>query len=182
MTGVQTCALQIYGGEEQSTSGDSFFVVFPMASEAVAAAVDAQLALVAHAADAIDSVRVRMGIHSGEALYAFGDYIGLAIHEAARIAAVGHGGQILVSEVTRRLAEEMSDPLSFRDVGDHRLKDFDQPLRLYQVCHPDLPADFPPLRTLAVTPNNLPRALTSFVGREREIGRASCRERVFRVV
>ncbi|MEP6660970.1 MAG: tetratricopeptide repeat protein [Acidimicrobiales bacterium] len=162
-------AFAAHGGEEQSTAGDSFFVVFPIASEAIAAAVDAQLALVAYAAGAIDSVRVRMGIHSGEALLAFGDYIGLAVHEAARIVAVGHGGQILVSEVTRRLAEEMSAPLSFRDVGDHRLKDFDQPLRLYQVCHPDLPADFPSLRTLAMTPNNLPRALTSFVGREREM-------------
>src|SRR5688500_5985109 len=162
-------AFAAHGGEEQGTEGDSFFVVFSNAREAMEAAIEAQLALLEDVDSAGTAIKVRMGIHTGEAVQAFGGYIGLAIHEAARIAAVGHGGQIVVSEATRQLGVDLPEGVELRDLGDHLLKDFDHPRRLYQLCHPDLPATFPPLRSLAMVQNNLPKAITSFVGRDEEI-------------
>jgi len=107
-----------------------------------------------------------MGVHSGEAIQTGTDYVGLALHQAARISAAGHGGQILVSEAARRLAATLPDGLELRDLGERRLKDLASPERLYQVIGDGLADEFPPLRTLDTKANNLPVQLTSFVGRD----------------
>jgi predicted ATPase/Tfp pilus assembly protein PilF len=111
-----------------------------------------------------------MGLHTGEPLSGETGYVGMDVHRAARIAAAGHGGQILVSDVTHGLvAKDLPDGVSLRDLGEHRLKDLAHPLHLFQVAAADLPGDFPPIRSLDVLPNNLPRQLTSFIGREKEM-------------
>ena len=163
------------GGVEVATEGDSFFVVFPSAPDAVAAAVAAQQALVAEAwPDDVGQIRVRMGLHTGEGRLGADNYVGLDVHRAARVAAAGHGGQILVSSATRSLAEQtLPEGVTFRDLGEHRLKDLAQPERLAMLIVPGCPTEFAPLRTVDAVPNNLPLQLTSFVGREREVAEAS---------
>ncbi len=141
-----------YEGVEVDTQGDAFFVGFARASDAVAAAANAQLAL------AGGPVRVRMGLHTGEPLLADQGYVGFDVHRAARIAAAGHGGQVLLSQATADLAG-----VDVRDLGLHRLKDLSAPERLFQLGT----EDFPPLKTLHET--NLPVPGTPFLGREREI-------------
>jgi DNA-binding NarL/FixJ family response regulator/class 3 adenylate cyclase len=137
------------GGRELDADGDSFFVAFRRPREAVDAAVAAQRALAAHEwPDGVD-LRVRIGIHTGEATPAGDQYVGLAVHRAARICDAGHGGQVLVSETTRSLLEDEEVELELRDLGPHQLKDFDRPLRIYQLAIAGLPTQFPPLRTAA---------------------------------
>ena len=156
-------------GQEIDTQGDAFLVAFPRARDALAAAVAAQQSLLKHPWPDGASLRLRMGLHTGEPLSGETGYVGLDIHRAARIAAVGHGGQILVSDVTHGLvAWDLPKGVSLRDLGEHRLKDLAHPDHLFQVVAVDLPADFPPLKSLNVLPNNLPVQLTSFIGRERE--------------
>ena len=164
-------AIEAAGGLEVSTDGDAFFVVFRSAVAAVTAAAAAQGSLASEQWPAeVGVVRVRMGIHTGEALLGGDDYVGLDVHRAARIAAAAHGGQVLVSAATSALASgSMPDGLQVRDLGEFRLKDLDQPERLAQLVGPGLAADFPPPRTLDI-PSNLPAQMTSFVGREREVG------------
>jgi predicted ATPase/class 3 adenylate cyclase len=142
-----------HGGVEVGTEGDSFFVAFAKASDALAAAAAAREAL------ADGPVRVRMGLHTGEPTVTDEGYVGIDVHRAARIAAAGHGGQVLVSQATRDLAG--ADRL--RDLGVHRLKDLAAPERLYQLDD----GEFPPLRSVDQT--NLPVQPTPFVGREREL-------------
>src|SRR5204862_3008931 len=137
------------------TEGDAFFAVFTSATDAVAAAAAAQRALSAATWPYGATVRVRMGVHTGEtrpaSAAAGADYVGLEVHRAARIAAAGHGGQVLVSEATRSLmADALPDDVSLQDLGEHRLKDFDEPRPLYQLTMAGLPAEFPALRTLDV--------------------------------
>ena len=156
-------------GTEQGTEGDSFFVVFPNAQSAIHAAVEAQRALAAEPWPAGTDVRVRIGIHSGQAELVGGSLVGLDINRAARIAGVAHGGQVLASESTRLLAGALAEGLSLRDLGDHRLRDLRAPLRLHQVVATGLIVDFPPLRSLDARPNNLPTQLTNFVGRDTEL-------------
>jgi YVTN family beta-propeller protein len=137
-----------HGGHEIDTQGDSFFVAFSRARDAVLAAVEGQRALRSHPwPDDVD-VRVRMGVHTGQAVASDGRYTGLAVHRAARIGAAGHGGQVLVSQATQTLLEDEEEELhvSFHDLGVQRLKDLDRPVRLYQVAADGLPAEFPPLR------------------------------------
>jgi predicted ATPase/class 3 adenylate cyclase len=166
-------AFVAHEGREQGTEGDSFFVVFPAASDALRAALDAQRALAAEAWPALATVRVRMGLHAGEATLVGGSLVGLAINRAARIAGVAHGGQVLVSESIRALAGAgIPQGAGLIDLGAHRLKDLREPEHLYQLSAPDLPAGFPPLATLDARPNNLPTQLTSFVGREAELSSA----------
>jgi DNA-binding NarL/FixJ family response regulator/class 3 adenylate cyclase len=137
------------GGRELDADGDSFFVAFRRPREAVDAAIAAQRALAAHDwPDGVD-LRVRIGIHTGEATPAGDQYVGLAVHRAARICDAGHGGQVLVSETTRSLLEDEEVELDLRDLGAHQLKDFDRPLRIYQLAIAGLPAEFPALRTAA---------------------------------
>ena len=166
-------AFESHGGSEQGTEGDSFFVVFGSAREAVAAAVEAQRALGGEPWPSDAPVRVRMGLHSGEAGVVGGNLVGLDINRAARIAAVAHGGQILLSDATRALvAAALPADLRLRDLGEHRLRDLSGPERLVQVDADDLAADHPAVRSLDSRPNNLPTQLTTFVGRELELTEA----------
>ncbi|HEV2131512.1 MAG TPA: adenylate/guanylate cyclase domain-containing protein, partial [Longimicrobiaceae bacterium] len=148
-----------HGGVEVDTQGDAFLVAFRRASDALAAAREGQLALVP------TRVRVRMGIHTGEPLVTPEGYVGMDVHKGARIAAAGHGGQVLVSEQTASLVG--ADGL--RDLGVLRLKDLTRPEHVFQLCAPGLSAEFLPLRTLDARPHNLPVQPTVLIGREREI-------------
>src|SRR6187402_325583 len=137
-----------HGGYEVDTQGDSFFVAFASARDAVLAAVEGQLALASHTWPEGVQIKVRMGLHTGQAVASGDRYTGLAVHRAARIGAAGHGGQILVSQATQTLLEDEEEDLHvfLRDLGEQRLKDLDRPVRLYQVAGAELPTEFPPLR------------------------------------
>jgi YVTN family beta-propeller protein len=137
-----------HGGYEVDTQGDSFFVAFASAREALLAAVEGQLALHSYAWPEGVEIRVRMGLHTGQAVASDGRYTGLAVHRAARIGAAGHGGQILVSQATQTLLEDEEEDLHvfLRDLGEQRLKDLDRPVRLYQAGADGLQASFPPVR------------------------------------
>lgn len=172
-------AAKAHGGREVDTQGDALFAAFPRARDAVLAAVAAQRAITEHTWPEKVSVRVRMGLHTGEPLSAEAGYVGMAVHRAARICAAGHGGQVLLSETTRDLLlDDLPDAINLRDLGEHRLKDLPRPQRLFQLAAAGLPTDFPPLRSLEMLPNNLPRQFTSFVGREKEI--AEVKDLLFR--
>ena len=167
-------AFDAHGGVEVSTEGDSFFVTFPTAPSAVAAAVAAQRGLANEPWPEGLQVRVRMGMHTGEASFGTDGYVGLHVHRASRIASVGHGGQVLLSDTTRSLAREaLPEGVELRDLGVHRLKDLEQPERLWQLVVPDLQSDFAVIASLDAVPNNLPTRLTTFLGRAREIGEIS---------
>ena len=163
-------AFERHGGVEVLTEGDSFFVVFRSAPEAVAAAVEGQRDLEAHPWPEDARVRVRMGLHTGEGTLGAGSYVGVDVHRAARIASAGHGGQILVSDSTRALVEH--DPpagITLRDLGSHRMKDLLQAERIHQVEQGSLETDFAPLATLSSRPNNLPTQTSAFLGRDEEL-------------
>ena len=150
--------------------GDSRFAVFARASDAVMAACVAQLALVQQDWPLYEPLRVRMAIHTGEAELRAGDYYGPAVNHCARLRAVAHGGQVLVSAVTAELVREaLEQEVHLRDLGMHQLKDLAHSERIWQVVHPDLPAEFPPLKSMETRPHNLPAQLTSFIGREVEL-------------
>jgi len=158
------------GGREVGTEGDSFFIVFESAPAAVAGAVAAQRALSSYKWPQGGPVRVRIGLHTGEGTLGGDNYIGIDVNRAARVAAAGHGGQVLLSSATRELVEQaLADGLGLRDLGEHRLKDLAKPEHLFQLVIPGLPNDFPAPRSLEARPNNLPLELTSFIGRKREI-------------
>jgi predicted ATPase/class 3 adenylate cyclase len=158
-------AVESNGGRVFGSEGDALFCAFPTAGGAIAAAAAAQRSLTGHEWPEDGAVRVRMGVHSGEALATGGDFVGLALHQVARIMAAGHGGQVLVSEATRLLLPALPAGLELRDLGERRLKDLASAERLYQLVGAGLPDRFPALRTLDSKPNNLPVQLTSFVGR-----------------
>ncbi|WP_161965118.1 ATP-binding protein [Ornithinimicrobium cerasi] len=147
-------------GVEIDTQGDSFFVVFPSARESVTAAREAQESLHRQAWPEGVVVRVRMGLHTGEPLVVDGQYVGIDVHRAARIAAAGHGGQVLLSART----VELSGAAPVKDLGEHRLKDLDGPEHLYQLRIDGLADTFPPLASLG-TPTNVPHHLGGLVGR-----------------
>jgi predicted ATPase/class 3 adenylate cyclase len=151
-------AFEAHGGVEVDTQGDAFFVAFARATDAVAAAADAQRGLAGGA------IAVRMGLHSGEPQLTDEGYVGLDVHKGARIAAVGHGGQVLLSEATHGLVQA-----PVRDLGPHRLKDLTAPERIYQLEVEGLRSDFPLLKTLDAGITNLPSPRTSFVGRRVEL-------------
>jgi class 3 adenylate cyclase len=166
-------AIEGAGGQQVNTNGDAVFAVFVRPPDAVAAAAAAQRALAA--ADWPEGVRlrVRMGLHTGEAERAGQDYAGLDVHRAARISAVAHGGQVLLSSATRALTERaLPEGVQLRDLGEHRLKDLSRPERLSQLCIDGLPAEFPPPRTLDAWRDTLPAQTTTFIGREREVAEA----------
>jgi predicted ATPase/class 3 adenylate cyclase len=154
-------------GDVVKTTGDGLMAVFGAPLAAVSAAISAQRALLNESWPSACAIRVRMGIHTGEAEARGGDFFGPAVNRAARIMAVGHGGQILLSGST---ADELDSGLpataTLRDLGEHRLKDLGRPEHLFQVANPDLPSEFPPLSTLDRRPNNLPTQASAFVGRD----------------
>ena len=136
-------------GYEVDTQGDSFFVVFARATQAIAAAVAIQRALAAEAWPEGGAVRVRIGVHTGEPIRTAEGYTGLDVIRGARIKEAGHGGQVLLSKSTAALIEDaLIGGLSLRDLGAHRLKGLPRPERIFQLIIPDLPADFPPLQSL----------------------------------
>jgi predicted ATPase/class 3 adenylate cyclase len=147
------------GGVEVDTQGDSFFLAFRTAPAALEAAIEAQRAL------ASGPIQVRMGIHTGTPHVAAEGYVGIDVHRAARIAAVAHGGQVVVSSATA----ELVDPARLRDLGEHRLKDLTRSQQLHQLIGDGLASDFPPLRTLDRRTSNLPVQAAPLVGREREV-------------
>ncbi len=155
-------------GREMGTEGDSFFVVFESVGDAVEAAVASQRALAAHPWPGGEDVRVRMGLHTGEPVRHEDGYVGMDVHLAARIAASAHGGQVVVSDTTARLAGRVPAGVRVRGLGRHRLKDIPRPERLHQLVVDGLPADFPPLRTLG-TPSSLPAPGMPIVGRDGEV-------------
>ncbi len=163
-------AFQSRKGAELRTEGDSFFCVFQSALDACGAAADAQRGFATHKWPEGGAIRVRIGLHTGEAPLVGNEYIGLDVHHAARVAASAHGGQVVISESTRALVEEsLPADLKLKDLGVHRLKDLARSERLYQLVGDGLADTFPALRTLDSTPNNLPTQLTSFVGREADV-------------
>jgi predicted ATPase/class 3 adenylate cyclase len=163
-------AFETWHGREISTEGDSFFVVFEAAGDAVACALAAQRALAGHDWPDGDAVRVRMGLHTGEPIQHEDNYIGMDVHRAARIAATAHGGQVVLSEATFGRVGSLPDEVSVRDLGFHRLKDISAPERIYQLAAPGLRADFPPLKSLG-TQASLPVPATPLVGRDDDLGR-----------
>jgi predicted ATPase/class 3 adenylate cyclase/tetratricopeptide (TPR) repeat protein len=165
-------ALAAHDGREVDTQGDAFFAVFSSPRGCVAAVLAMQRAIQDHAWPGGEQVRVRMGIHCGEAARTATGLVGLEVHRAARVAAVAHGGQVLVSEAAAVLVRDWLPPgVSLADLGVHRLKDLGRPERIFQLHAPGLQAGFPPLRSLGnpALPNNLPAQLSAFVGRGREV-------------
>jgi predicted ATPase/class 3 adenylate cyclase len=164
-------ACEKHSGTVVGTQGDSFFVAFSNALDAIHAAVGTQRALTTHAWPDGVNVRVRMGLHTGVPQISSSNYVGLDVHRAARIAAAAHGGQVLLSQRTYELVRrKLPRGVTLRDLGEHRLKDLRQPKHLHQLVITGLPADFPPIKSLDSQLNNLPVQLTSFVGREKELG------------
>lgn len=153
-----------------STGGDAVFAAFARAPDALHAALEAQHALRTEAWDASCVIRVRMALHSGIAEERDGNYYGPSLNRAARLLSAGHGGQVLVSGSTHELLRDhLPSDASLRDMGQHRLKDLASPEHIFQIVSPDLAVDFPALKTLDYRPTSLPRQLTSFIGRDREV-------------
>jgi predicted ATPase/class 3 adenylate cyclase len=157
-----------YAGFEVGTEGDSFFVAFGRAQDAVRAALAAQCALAGHVGADNERIRVRIGIHTCEATVSGDNYVGMGVHRTARISATGHGGQIVLSQTTRELLQDDAG-MDCLDLGLHPLKDFEAPQRLYQLLDSRLPREFPPLRTARTRPTNIPPPPTPLVGRETEL-------------
>jgi predicted ATPase/class 3 adenylate cyclase len=163
-------AIESHGGYVVKMTGDGFHAAFSTAHDAVDAAIDAQRSLGATSWDATGPLQVRMGVHTGEVQLRDGDYYGTAVNRAARLMAVAHGGQLLMSDATERLlGDAAGQSFELVDLGEHRLRDLAQASRVFQVVAPGLDGEFPPLRSLEVFPGNLPLQLTSFVGRETEL-------------
>jgi predicted ATPase/class 3 adenylate cyclase/DNA-binding CsgD family transcriptional regulator len=159
-----------FHGHEVDTQGDAFFVAFARATDAVLAAVEMQHALATHTLPGGVSVRVRIGLHTGQPRLSAEGYVGLDVPHAERIMSAGHGGQVLLSASTQELVKhDLPDGVSLLDLGEYRLKDLQHPSHLFQVVMPGLPADFPPLKTLDSHPNNLPTQPTTLIGREQEV-------------
>ena len=160
-----------HGGHEIDTQGDAFFFAFGSAHAAVLAAVEAQRALSGYPWPDDTEVKVRIGVHTGQAAPVNGRYTGLAVHRAARICAAGHGGQVLVSQATQSLLEDEEEDLAvrLRDLGDQRLKDIERPVRVYQVHAPGLVGEFPPPRGEAPPTEALEATMAPPWRRRREV-------------
>jgi predicted ATPase/class 3 adenylate cyclase len=167
---LMRAALETRGAYVFKTMGDAFCAAFATASDAIAAALDAQRALAAANFPAVEGIRARMALHTGGSAERDGDYFGPTVNRVARLLAIGHGGQVLASgSCTELIKSELPPDCSLRDLGAHRLKDLAQPERVYQLIAPGLPEVFPALRSLDHLSNNLPAQLSSFVGREEEV-------------
>ncbi len=160
-------ALARHGGCEVATHGDAFFIAFSDPHNAVAAAIDAQRSLLREPWPHGSPVLVRMGVHTGTAAIVDDDYVGFDVHRAARIAAAAHGGQVVVSAETYDAVAGIVDGGTFLDLGEHVLKDLEEPEHIRQVLADGLSGDFPPLKSLEPT-TNIPRRAGTLVGRRRE--------------
>jgi predicted ATPase/class 3 adenylate cyclase len=158
------------GGAEIGTEGDSFFGVFASPAAALRAVIEIQRSLASHDWPMGGQVRVRIGLHTGEAARVGNGYVGLDVHRAARIGDAGHGGQVLLSDATAALIRQsLPDTVQLVDLGEHRLKDLPDPERLFQLSIDGLPSEFPPPRSLDARPNNLRPQMSTFIGREEVI-------------
>ncbi|HLL49890.1 MAG TPA: adenylate/guanylate cyclase domain-containing protein, partial [Thermomicrobiales bacterium] len=165
-------AIESHHGVLYKVVGDAVQAAFPTAPDAISAALDGQRALITEEWGQPGSIRVRMAVHAGEASPdATGDYLTPALNRLSRLLAAGSGGQVLVSQAVQQLARRaLPAGAELRDLGHHRLRDLLDPERVFQLVHPDLPASFPPLRSLEGRPNNLPRQPTPLLGREQDFG------------
>jgi class 3 adenylate cyclase len=175
---VLRSAVEAHGGIEVDTQGDGVFAAFPRARDALGAAIAAQRALIEHRWPAEAAVRARMGLHTGEPVTSETGYVGMDVHRAARISAVAHGGQVILSETTRNPVEaDLPDEVSLTELGDHVLKDLSRPQRLFQLLARGLPSSFPPLRSIDVTAQPptreaaLPAAPGPLIGRGHEVSK-----------
>jgi predicted ATPase/class 3 adenylate cyclase len=150
--------------------GDTTCAAFALAADAVAAALRAQRAVAAEPWPEAACVGLRAALHTGAVELRDGDYFGATLNRVARLLPSGHGGQTLLSQTTSELCRDaLPTGASLRDLGTHQLRDLSRPQQLYELRHPDLPREFPPIRSLSTHPNNLPRQLSSFIGREAAI-------------
>jgi predicted ATPase/class 3 adenylate cyclase len=169
-TRLLRAAITEAGGIEVGERGDGFFFVFVSACDAASAAARIQRSLAEQSWPAEGTVRVRIGLHTGEGVLGGDNYMGLEVHRAARIGAAGHGGQIILSEASAAvLRDSLPQDLAITELGVHRLKDLPRPEKLFQLSVSGLPDGFPPPRTLGSRTVSLPHQLTSFVGRRREL-------------
>jgi class 3 adenylate cyclase len=163
-------SIEEYGGYIFKTVGDAFCAAFPIASNALEATLAAQRALLGEVWNETQPLKVRTALHTGAAVERDGDYFGPSVYRMARLLSIGRGGQVLNSLSTSELVRDhLRAGVGIRDLGEHRLKDLFRPERVFQQTAPDLPSEFPPLRTLEVCTNNLPLQPTPLVGREREM-------------
>jgi hypothetical protein len=155
--------------------GDAVQAAFPTAPDAVAAALDGQRTLRNESwPEHVGALPVRMALHTAAATPQDDDYLAPGLNRLARLLAAGHGGQVLLSLATQDLARDaLPSGASLRDLGEHPLRDLYRPERVFQLLHPELPPDFPPIRTLATRPNNLPLQPTPFLGREEQVAQVA---------
>ena len=173
---VLRTAVEHGGGEVFATMGDGIAAAFASADAAVQAAISAQRDM------SPIGLKVRMGVHTGEVERFGDDFRGRPVNRAARVMAVGHGGQVLVSDVTAALVRSGPSPVGFADLGTQRLRDLTEPERVWQVVHPDLPRLFPPVRGLDTYANNLPTQRSTLVGRDHDVARVLALTRQHRIV
>jgi len=166
---IMRSAMAENAGHVFKTIGDAFCVAFDRAGDALAAAAEAQHALHDESWGETGPLKVRMSLHVGAAEFRDNDYFGNSLNRVARILAAAHGGQVLLSlPVEELVRDQLPSGILLRDLGERRLRDVSRPEHLFQLVLAGIPAEFPPLRTLEITPNNLPTLLNTFVGRERE--------------
>jgi predicted ATPase/class 3 adenylate cyclase len=166
-------AIERHGGYVFKTIGDAFCAAFGTAPAALAATLDAQLALQSEDWGELDAIRVRMALQTGTAELRNDDYFGPPLNRVARLLGAVHGGQVLLALPTAELVRDsLPADASLHDLGDHQLKDLIRPERVFQLLHPQLPSEFPPLRTLDRRPNNLPIQATPLVGRDDDVAAA----------
>jgi class 3 adenylate cyclase len=166
-------ATEAHNGTLFKVVGDAVQAAFPTAPDAVVAALDAQRTLHKESwPESVGALPVRMALHTAAATPQDGDYLAPGLNRLSRLLAAGHGGQVLISLATQELARDaVPTGASLRDLGERPLRHLYRPERVFQLLHPDLPADFPPILTLASRPNNLPLQLTPFIGREDQVAR-----------
>lgn len=176
-------AVKEAGGTVFKHTGDGVCAAFPVASGAVAAALEAQRALQAEDWSGAEPLRVRMALHTGAVERRDADFFGPPLNRTARLLATAHGGQSILSLVTAELVrEELPAGVGLADLGEHRLADLSRPEHIFQLTHPDLPAEFPALRSLTTRRHNLPVTTSSFIGREHELAAVSDLVRSSRLV
>jgi predicted ATPase/class 3 adenylate cyclase len=167
---ILRAAVEGCNGQVVKTTGDGFHAAFSSAQDGLNACIQAQSSLLAETWEETGPLRVRMGLHIGEAQQRGGDYYGTAVNRAARLMSAANGGQVLLSAALASImADQLPAGVSLRDLGEHRLKDLQRAEHVYQLVHPELPADFPPITSLNRVPNNLPSQPTVFVGRQTEL-------------
>jgi predicted ATPase/class 3 adenylate cyclase len=167
---ILRAAVEGANGQVVKTTGDGLMAAFRSALDGVHACLAAQQAIQDEPWEESGPLRVRMALHVGESQPRGGDYYGPAVNRAARLMSAAHGGQVLLSGATANLiAELLPEGTSLRDLGEHRLKDLNRPEHIFQLIHPPLPADFPPLSSLDIHPNNLRTQPTPLIGRDEEL-------------